>query len=213
MRLDERFTPLATLLLASSLFLTACGGDPAEPDDGSQPDAGVDGSPAAQCGSASSCPSIACHCGDGATISHQGCKKGVCDGASVCATVCQGHGAATDGGASGTDAGTANACDDDFRTGKNSTVGSDVYKACNSNPAKGQSMPTNCASGHFILFDKTQQCFCMLNCDDDFATPIAAGKACTKDGTYLCRKVKNKAGSVNNLCLPPSWDQALCKAP
>ena len=37
-------------------------------------------------------------------------------------------GAGTDGGPdSGTDAGPANTCDDDFRTGKNSTVGSDVY--------------------------------------------------------------------------------------
>ena len=210
---SNRASTLSVFALITALALAGCGGeDLAEnsspPDGGSQtpPDGGT-----AQCKAAPDCPEVSCHCGDGTTIKDRACTKGVCATQSACTSVCAGHLGGTDGG-SGTDAGSGSTCDDNFRTGTNAVQGNDVYVACNSNPAKGQPLPTNCETGRFILFDTPQLCYCMLGCSD-FKPVLKPGEACSSDGKFICRRVKNKSGNVNDLCLPKSWDDQLCKAP
>ena len=90
-------------------------------------------------------------------------------------------------------------CDGAWYLGSVPFSGDGILVACDANP------PQNCADGHYIVFDGTNECICLPECS---SFGLGLGESCTtNDDSVVCTAIENDDGtSSGNFCVPVEWN-------
>ncbi len=147
--------------------------------------------PGGSCTTGSDCPSVACRCADGSTISTTSCANGVCEGREACASVCR-------------DAGSSDACAGLDNNGGGSTNNAGTQNALTNGGTTAGPTCDEDLSG-FGAYDRSYDLACLAeNCCDEAA-------AC--EGSPMCRAYDDciltcfAGGNVDQDCIRACRDQ------